>query len=1186
MADDLEQLSTTALPLGPEGAESDLGFAHPVAAVREALRRGHASTASGLTGAYAAATLTQLLDARPGPMVIVTATLPQGRALAADLEAFGAGRVGHQLLVLPPPDVSPWGDISPDRDRIMERLNAQFRLAMSDDVRAVVLPIEAAMRKVTPWRALEAASTVFSVGEGHVDLERVRSVLTLGGYSNVRLVEDPGTFAIRGGIIDIFSPYDRFPVRIDLWDDEVETIRRFDPQSQRTFEELTEIYVFPVREEILTDEALARARDTLFRVADERHLPSSLVNEILRDLRSGYRFFGVEALLPALFELQSPLALVPEDAAWVLVEPTEIAAEAERVFAQRESEHTRAVADAELALPTRDFYDTPDHVLAQLEARTARLEIGTVGTDAPGAFTFRAHANHDVERLRKVHAETEGTVHALLPLLERWGTVYGRLAFTCQSRGSADRLARLLRGYGEEVVLVEGPLPLDPVVPPPAEALEIYTAEVSSGFRSPALSLALIAERELFGRKTRRTAAHVVEEALAISHFRELVPGDFVVHLDFGIARYDGMESLALDGVTGDYLKLAFAEEDRLYLPIHRLGRVQKYVGGENASPTLDRLGGTRWSKSKAKVRSELKALAEELLRLYAERELRRGFAFTPPSDYFSEFEAAFPFEETPHQEVAISEVIADMLTPKPMDRLVCGDVGFGKTEVAMRAAFLAVLSGKQVAVLVPTTILAEQHGRSFADRFAGTPVVIETLSRFRSAKEQKEITDRLAHGQVDIVIGTHRILSRDIVVPRLGLIIIDEEQRFGVRHKERLKQLKATVDVLTMTATPIPRTLEMSLLGLRDLSIILTPPADRLAVRTYVAQFKDAIVREAIERELHRGGQVFFVHNRVTGIEEIARQIREIVPDARVAVGHAQMSDHDLETVMRRFVSRETDVLVCTTIIESGLDIGSANTILINRADAFGLAQLYQLRGRVGRGRERGYCYLLVPARKKLPQDAARRLEVIRTHTELGSGITIAQHDLDLRGAGNLLGENQSGHIRTVGYDLYCELLEEAIREQRGEEVVEELEPEVKLPVEAYLPKEYLPDEGLRLLFYKRFSLARTNDDLETVYSELVDRFGHPPEEVRRLRAVISLKIILTDLGIEKVEGGPSGIVLKLARQCRLQPGLVVDLVAKHQGRYLLREDMTIIRRLAPREGEDLILATQLVLSDLSKCV
>ncbi|MFU8805830.1 MAG: transcription-repair coupling factor, partial [Bradymonadaceae bacterium] len=640
-----------------------------------------------------------------------------------------------------------------------------------------------------------------------------------------------------------------------------------------------------------------------------------------------------------------------------------------------------------------------------------------------------------------------------------------------------------------------------------------------------------------------------------------------VVHVDFGIGRYRGIVHLDVEGIANDFLHIEYAEGDKLYLPVYRLGRVQKYIG-QGDGMRLDKLGGTRWERTKEKVKENIRAIAGDLLALYARREMAVGITYSPPDDFYREFEAAFPFEETPDQDRAIAEVLSDMTRKRPMDRLICGDVGFGKTEVAIRAAMKAVADGKQAAVLVPTTLLCEQHGISFRERMKDFGARVEVLSRFRSSKEVKEILDDTVAGKVDVLIGTHRLLSKDIEFRDLGLLVVDEEQRFGVGHKEKIKQLKSNIDVLTLSATPIPRTLQMSMLGIRDLSIIATPPHSRLAVRTHVAKFGDSIIRESVMRELSRGGQVFFVHNRVATIDEMAKHLRELLPEARLAIGHGQMAEGKLEEVMLGYIRGDINVLLCTSIIESGLDIPNANTIIVNRADMFGLSQLYQLRGRVGRGKERAFCYLLIPSRRTLPDDAEKRLEVIQTYTELGSGFHVATYDLEIRGAGNLLSKDQSGHVASVGLDLYSELLEEAVNDIRGQVHEDEIEPEVNIAVEAFIPDDYIPATSLRLMFYKRFSLARTSEELYDIYGELTDRFGDPPESVRNLRDLIAIKVGLRQIRAYRLDAGYTAISIELANTTTLNPASVVAMVNAGGGRWRLTEQMKLIYSLKVDES------------------
>jgi transcription-repair coupling factor (superfamily II helicase) len=699
--------------------------------------------------------------------------------------------------------------------------------------------------------------------------------------------------------------------------------------------------------------------------------------------------------------------------------------------------------------------------------------------------------------------------------------------------------------------------------------VHLLPGELSGGFVDGEGRLALLSDEEILGRRVRKKTRATREEHVFAAGFRELNEGDLVVHVEHGIARYQGLTKMQIRGVEGDFLVLAFDGADRLYLPVGKLRQVQKFTGASPDTVRLDRLGGQSFALRKARVKEQLLKMAAELLDIYAARAAHPGHAFPAPDELFREFEAEFPWEETPDQQKAIDDVLRDLRKASggrgPMDRLVCGDVGYGKTEVAMRAAMVTVLGKKQVAVLVPTTILAAQHERSFKERFKGYPVRVEGVSRMKTPEQIKASLKAAAAGQVDVLIGTHRLLAADVSFKELGLVVVDEEQRFGVAHKERLKKLRRLVDVLTLTATPIPRTLHMSLAGARDLSIIATPPEDRRAIRTFVMKFDPQAIKEAVETELRRGGQVFFVHNRVRSIGSMRKFLEELLPGVRFGVAHGQMGEGQLERVMAAFVDRQLDVLIASAIIESGLDIPSANTIIVNRADHFGLAQLYQIRGRVGRSRERAYAYLLVPARRPVTKDARKRLEVLQKFSELGAGFQIASHDLEIRGAGNLLGKDQSGQIEAVGFELYSQLLDEAVREIKGEAPRDDFEPEVALPVPAFIPDAYMPDVHQRLYFYKRYAQASTDEELEEIRAEIVDRCGDPPDEVDFLGEVMKVKVRLRALRIRALESGPGRLVLTLGETALLDPFRLAKQVQASGGAWKLTPDMKLAVRLGP---------------------
>jgi transcription-repair coupling factor (superfamily II helicase) len=756
----------------------------------------------------------------------------------------------------------------------------------------------------------------------------------------------------------------------------------------------------------------------------------------------------------------------------------------------------------------------------------------------------------------------------------------------CGSAGQVDRLRRLL--VDRSVGVTAHAEPFDGHLPPadPRTLAHLYVGEVSQGFVDGLAGLAVLSDEDIFGSRARRKPRRRRSADGFAASFQDLSEGDLCVHADFGVCRYAGLITMEVNGVGADFLTLEFAGRDKVYLPVSRMRLISRFTGGDPSTVVLDRLGSNTFEKKKAMVKEQLLKMAADLLQLYAERKAHPGYGFSAPDRYFHQFEADFEFDETPDQQKAIDDVIADMQKPEPMDRLVCGDVGYGKTEVAMRAAFKAVLDRKQVAVLVPTTLLAHQHLTSFRRRFEGYPITIDVVSSLKRPVEVREAFDRAREGRVDILIGTHKLLGSAVAFRDLGLLVIDEEQRFGVKQKESLKRLKTTVDTLTLTATPIPRTLNMAMSGLRDMSLIATPPQDRKAIRTFVNKFDEQQIREAVLREIQRGGQVYFVHNRVQSIHSMEKFLKGLLPSVSVVVAHGRMHEGQLEKVMLEFIERRAQVLLSTSIIESGLDISSANTMIVNRADQFGLSQLYQLRGRVGRSKERAYAYLLVPHGRAVTKDAERRLEVLQAFTELGAGFTIASHDLEIRGAGSLLGKEQSGSIEAVGFDLYAQMLEEAIAEVRGEAPREAIEPDVNLPVPAFLPELYVPDVHQRLVLYKRFSQATSVDELMDLRAELIDRFGDAPPEVDALQEVMLLKIDLRHLQLRQLDGGPGRLVATLGVDARLDPASLARLVQKSKSVYRLTPDMKLVAKLeASVKGMELLPAARKLVRDLLSC-
>ncbi|HSL53686.1 MAG TPA: transcription-repair coupling factor, partial [Pyrinomonadaceae bacterium] len=1001
--------------------------------------------------------------------------------------------------------------------------------------------------------------------------------------------EDPvggvGEFSMRGGIVDVWPPGREAPVRLEFFGDTVDSVREFDPENQLSTAQLKEVEVPPMREFAVTamDFQLwsEAARE---RWGDERYARSLRDRTAFAD--EGEAFAGWEWLIPITADCCSSVFDHLGDVVLVIDEPSGIEAYLSE-FYERLSDRYREIDEADdIALTPEELFLTAEELRQLIPARQ-RVELRTLG---------RAASETDMDLALEAEAPTVQLGRArrtrqpvfLFPTVEsatevEWKSqstlrYHGRIAdfaaevsraveearttlFVMPSLGVAERIVEILNEYKIETRLTFTTEASDPTSWRP---VIVTVGHLSGGFELPQARLIVHVEGDVFdetassaerrpavAERTQKTEKRKRKSKAAafLSDFRDLKAGDYVVHIDHGVARFGGLQTLDLGPRTGEFMLLYYADEAKLYVPVERLDLVQRYSSAEGHQPQLDRLGGLGWQKTKAKAKRAMRDMADELLRLYAERKLVGGYAFASDTPWQQEFEDGFPFVLTPDQETAIEDVKHDMEEPVPMDRLLCGDVGYGKTEVAMRAAFKSVMEGKQAAILTPTTVLAYQHYDTFRNRFAPFPVKVELLSRFRSSKEQKEVVKKIEAGEVDVIIGTHRILSKDVQFKDLGLVVVDEEQRFGVAHKERLKHLKKKVDVLTLSATPIPRTLNMSLSGMRDMSLIETPPRDRLAIQTQVVQFSESVIKSAIDLELSRGGQVFFIHNRVETIETVAALVKRLVPNARLAVGHGQMNEKDMERVMLDFIDYKYDVLVATTIIENGIDIPRANTIIINRADHYGLSQLYQLRGRVGRSSRRAYAYLLIPGEQELSPIARRRLAAIREFSDLGAGFRIAALDLELRGAGNLLGGEQSGHMEALGFDLYTQMLERTVAEMRGEEVEDETSVTLNLGVDVAIPDDYISDMGQRLRTYKRVSSARDEATLSAIRTETEDRYGRIPESVDRLFAYARLRRLSEEIGILSIDKTPDGVAVKFSEKARISPEKLGEFVTSNPG-------------------------------------
>jgi len=1164
--------------------------ASPQAAAKQlisALRAGQRLRVLGVEGSLRGFLLAQAaLGELRAPVVYVAQDDAQAQRVGRDCAFFlgcappSEADLDGPVAIVPDVDVSPYADVSPDVRAVAARLAALARLREPHPPSVVIVSVRSLMRRVIAAGARAALELRLVSGEV-VERDEVVASLVRCGYTRVDVVEDPGTFALRGGVMDVFVPRLRFPVRIEWFDDEIERMRLFDPESQRSQRAIETVVIHPVRETVRTTAESMRTR--VLGLADQLHVPSSRSRQVCENLEKGLDFFGIEGLTPLFHDGMVPLWEVLPGAGWLIEEAEALAGLAERVHEGLLEEYGRAAANLALVSPPSAFMMEPDELVAffaaqpialsRLEAvdpteddRRPSLRIDA-GRDARLRMELEAARKQQgaeilrpvVEHLRRLTAAPPMDGGELAPQVPPWTVIIAAPNLT-----HAERMSSLLRGYGLELAdpraAEHGPLRLSPPAGP-STVVQVVAGELSTGFEAPSDRLLLLSESDIFGKITRKAVRS--RKRVGVGNLSQLQIGDFVVHVTHGVGRYSGLSKLTLKGVPGDFVLIEYAGADKLYLPVYRLGEIERYVSADAKPPKLDKMGGSTFASKAAKVKAEVRQIAEELLQIYAQREALEGFAYPEGGDMYSGFEAMFPFEETRDQQDAIDAVQSDLSRSQPMDRLVCGDVGFGKTEVALRAAFRVAIAGKQVAVLAPTTVLVQQHYYTFRERMEHFGLRVERLNRLTDNKGRKDAIAAIREGKVDVVVGTHRLLSRDVRFKDLGLVVIDEEQRFGVAQKERFKKLKTQVDVLTLSATPIPRTLHMSLLGIREISLITTPPVDRLAVRTFLTRPSDTVLEEGLRKELARGGQVFYVVPKIQGIEEHARRIRELVPEARVLVAHGQMPPELLEQAMLDFVEHRADVLVSTTIIESGLDIPRANTMFIARADLFGLSQLYQLRGRVGRSRHRAFCYLMVNSLEKLAPDARRRLEAVVRYAELGSGFHVASQDLEIRGAGDLLGSRQTGQIQAVGFEAYSRILSEAVAELRGQEIVRESDPELAFDVPAFLPDTYVEDVGQRLDLYRRFSAAQDIDAVQEVVEELRDRFGDPPEEARNLGYVMSCKTYGRKLKATSLELHKDRFVVRLAPDTPLSPERAAKLHRETAGRMRLAAGDRIVVEL-----------------------
>ncbi|WP_034914121.1 transcription-repair coupling factor [Erwinia sp. 9145] len=1109
-----------------------------------------------LTGAACAVECAEIIERHSGPVVLIVADMQHALRLHDEIKQFTDRPVSR----LNDWETLPFDSFSPHQDIISARLSTLYRLpSMTQGV--LILPVNTLMQRVCPHSFLHGHALVMQKGQ-LLSRDTLRTQLEQAGYRHVDQVMEHGEYATRGALLDLFPMGSEQPYRIDFFDDETDSLRLFDPDSQRTLEEVEAINLLPAHE-FPTDKTAIE----LFRSQWREHFDVRREAEhIYQQVSKGTLPAGIEYWQPLFFSQPLPplFSYLPDNA--LLVSTGDLEGGAERFWQEVTSRFdSRRVDPMRPLLPPETLWLRTDALFSELK-RWPRVQLKT---DLLADKAVNTNLGYQALPDIAVQAQAKAPLDALRRFSENFS---GAIVFSVESEGRREALQELLARIK--------------IIPKPIRALSdaaesghyLMIGASERGFIDEPRQRALICESDLLGERVshrRQDNRRTINPDVLIRNLAELHPGQPVVHLEHGVGRYMGMTTLETGGITAEYLMLTYAGDAKLYVPVSSLHLISRYAGGADENAPLHKLGSDAWSRARQKAAEKVRDVAAELLDIYAQRAAKAGFAFKHDREQYQLFCESFPFETTPDQAQAINAVLSDMCQPLAMDRLVCGDVGFGKTEVAMRAAFLAVENHKQVAVLVPTTLLAQQHYDNFRDRFANWPVRIEMISRFRSAKEQTQILNDAREGKIDILVGTHKLLADEIKWRDLGLLIVDEEHRFGVRHKERIKAMRADVDILTLTATPIPRTLNMAMSGMRDLSIIATPPARRLAVKTFVRQFDSLVIREAVLREVLRGGQVYYLYNDVENIEKAAGRLAELVPEARVAIGHGQMRERDLERVMNDFHHQRFNVLVCTTIIETGIDIPTANTIIIERADHFGLAQLHQLRGRVGRSHHQAYAWLLTPHPKAMSKDAHKRLEAIASLEDLGAGFALATHDLEIRGAGELLGEDQSGQMETIGFSLYMELLEnavDALKEGR-EPSLEDLtssQTDIELRMPSLLPDDFIPDVNTRLSFYKRIASAQAEGELDDLKAELIDRFGLLPDAARNLLDTAALRLTAKTIGIRRIEASEKGGFIEFAEKNKADPGWLIGLLQKEPQHWRLDgpTKLRFIRDMADRKA------------------
>ncbi|MEE4262864.1 MAG: transcription-repair coupling factor [Desulfobacteraceae bacterium] len=1097
---------------------------------------------------------------------MIASSVKEGERLIGDLRFF-CDQDDFPISFFPPYNILPFKFLSYHNETAGHRIRVLHQLMEAEIPPIVVTTVDALLQKVIPRQEIGRYAELL-IAEEEIDRDGLIAKLISGGYSKTAVVEEFGDFSVRGGIIDVFSPLYDEPLRIELYGDLVESLRFFSASNQRKIRDIKEAIILPARELILNKKFIPNIISRIRALANELDVPVSHARKIIDTIRHDEDVPGLESLISLFYpQLDTLFDYMPKNSLIVTIDSDELGKVALETEERLYNYYRASRDEKKLCVEPPELYLNWSQAAAAVFERKPLnfkmldvLKSNDQRQAPPHRFYTGVENNSELSQALKNYHQKEQLFRPLVEWLKDKQQSGYTTILVCRNRSQAARLTSLLVPYGIQLTAVTG----YSEIKKNSGQLYICIGEVAGGFVWPAEFLALVTDDEIFGVRHQRRERTKPGPRTQMLDLQELKKDDLTVHNDHGIGQYGGLSKMTIDGITNDFLIIIYKGGDKLYLPVDRMGVVQKYMGVEGIVPVLDTLGGKSWERVKSRIKKSAEKIAGELLKLYARREVDKGHAFSSAGADVRDFEAGFAYEETADQLKAIEDVIEDMQKATPMDRLVCGDVGYGKTEVALRASFIAVNDGKQVAVLVPTTILAEQHYETFRRRFERYPINVACLSRFRSPGVQRAIIDDLKAGKVDIVIGTHRLVQKDVKFNDLGLLILDEEQRFGVKHKEKLKKLRSSVDVLALTATPIPRTLHLSLVGVRDISIISTPPEFRKSIMTYISEFDPAVIADAIQKELRRKGQIFFVHNNIKSIDKIAGKLQRLVPEVRLAVAHGRMDEDELEQAMFLFMNREIDMLVCTTIIESGLDVATANTIIVNHADRFGLAQMYQLRGRVGRADEQAYAYLLIPHESLLGKDAQKRLKVLMEHSDLGAGFQIAMSDLKIRGGGTILGASQSGHIAAVGYDMFLKLMENAISDLKGEETVEPLDPEINVNFSAFLSESYIPDIDQRMSAYRRLAKMTELQQLADFKSESLDRFGPLPEEAENLLLKIMLKVLAKAAGVSRLDLVGRNLSLNFSEFHQRNPAALVDMILAAPKNFNLSPEHVLKTQLA----------------------